>query len=88
MYKLIEKPILVAEHGYTVARHGLRPFRYVIMDDEERGELYRKYISDLAAVPYIIGNFYFIFKYMPPAGKNSDFEKSFGFGMGCLKKEF
>jgi hypothetical protein len=81
MAVLTNKPLLVAEHGLSVARNGLRAYRFPLKDDQDRGMFYAKYLSELLKKDYMVGNFYFLLKDMDIAGKRGRFEKNFGLGL-------
>lgn len=76
MSTLVNRPILIAEHGFAEAGRGLRPYGSVLAQKEERAELYRQYMKDLAPRPYMVGNFYFIFKDPPLSGRKGHFAKN------------
>jgi len=76
----IDRPILVAEHGLTAAGRGLSGWGRVFANGTERAEIYAKYIKDLASYPYMVGNFYYIYRDHEIAGKDGHFLKNWAFG--------
>jgi len=85
---LNDRPILVGEYGYTVARRGLRAYRYPLADDEERAAWYRRYIETASAKDYVVGVFYYLMKDMELAGREGRFEKNMGFGFVNVADQF
>lgn len=77
---IVNRPILIAEYGLTRAGRGLRPFRFTLAHKEERAGLYQQYTKDIAARPYMVGSFYFLYKDLQISGKKGYFAKNSALG--------